>query len=287
MGNAAGSHSRPLMARAWASPTRQSLCPLGPLNVPSSSLGDGVARRAAPQDPTLGGGLAPSGPPAGACARGALERALGALRGSRTQRLPRHRRGALGQDLGKATARQLVRREGDPRHGRPGKVMCTLLGSREGQPARVRPCPPGPRGKQTGPRPGSDQAPRRWGSWGSPLGRRPRRAGTTGPGAAGPALRGGKRACAAVERGEVAWAPAPEGLTWLGHGPRSLARRGAPEGRSGARSGRPGSCEDIGRPRRRNAEATAGLGSRGLPWTPAPGQQLQPGPRDPVPDLPR
>ncbi|KAM7155308.1 uncharacterized protein WM277_015233 [Molossus nigricans] len=83
MGNAAGSHSRPLMARARASPTRQSLCPLDPLGAPSSSLGDRVARGAAPEDPTLGGGPAPWGPPAGACARGALARALGALRGSR------------------------------------------------------------------------------------------------------------------------------------------------------------------------------------------------------------
>lgn len=50
---------------------------------------------------------------------------------------------------------------------------------------------------------------------------------------------------------------------------------------------RPGSCEDSGRPRRQNAEATVGLGSRGPPGTPAPGRQLQPEPRDPGPDLPR
>lgn len=81
-----------------------------------------------PSTAALGGGLAPGVAGPRARTRRAPGGELGAPRGSRTRRLPRQRP-APGQDLGKATAHQLVRREAHPRHGPPGQVTCALLGA--------------------------------------------------------------------------------------------------------------------------------------------------------------
>lgn len=89
--------------------------------------------------------------------------------------------------------------------------------------------------------------------------------------------------CAGSRRAYLARAPGPRSPRLAFPSPRA----GRPRVGAGRALDRLGSCEDRGCPRRQNAEAAAGLGSRGPPGTPAPGLQLQPEPRDPGPDLPR